>query len=143
MNAMTSALRVAGTKLPTMRYRIWNWLKDHPEKTADDVMKALGLTYVPSTLLVQMERDKQVRVYSDVTKRVNPVTKRPQKIKRFSAAPTYEAPMRKKHERRTVVAETQIVAPLSVNTFDPETFTQKLSLSQCKALYTFLYGVFR
>lgn len=43
MNDMTIALTQAGVKLPTGRQRIWNWLKDHPHKTARDVIVALKL----------------------------------------------------------------------------------------------------
>lgn len=43
MNDMTIALTQAGVKLPTGRQRIWNWLKDHPHKTARDVLVALKL----------------------------------------------------------------------------------------------------
>lgn len=69
MNAMTNALKEAGMKTPTVMYRIWNWLKDHPEKTAEDVTKALGMTYSVQTQLLDMERRGMLKVYSDVSRK--------------------------------------------------------------------------
>ena len=153
MKVVATALKTAGDKLPSARYRVWNWLKDHPEKTADEIQKALGLTYVPSTLMCQLEQEGVVRVFSDVTKRVNPVTKRPQKIKRYSVTSgKYEEPVRKKYQRKTTVhAEAKSIKPLlesptpwrAVSGFNPETWVTGLSLTQAKELYVYLHGVFK
>lgn len=65
MNAMTNAMRTAGMKTPTVMYRIWNWLKDHPEKTAEDITKALGSTYPLNTQITDMYRRGMLTVYKD------------------------------------------------------------------------------
>ena len=41
MNIVKSALNVAGIKVPIKR-RIWNWLRDHPSKTAREIATALN-----------------------------------------------------------------------------------------------------
>lgn len=69
MNAMTSALKEAGVKTPTVMYRIWNWLKDHPEKTAEDITKALGMSYNIQTQLLGMERRNMLKVYKDKSRK--------------------------------------------------------------------------
>ena len=52
MNAITSALQVAGVKLPPLNKRVWLWLNDHPGKTSKEVATAIGATHasVSSTL---------------------------------------------------------------------------------------------
>lgn len=69
MNSMTTALKTSGIKLPSLKYRIWHWLKDHSEKTADDIQKALSLSYPPSAELRDMEARGMVAVYSDVSRK--------------------------------------------------------------------------
>lgn len=41
MNIIKDALNTAGIKLPIKR-RVWNWLRDHPNKTAREVATALN-----------------------------------------------------------------------------------------------------
>lgn len=43
MNQISTALHVAGVKLPPINKRIWLWLQDHPGKTAIDIGKALNV----------------------------------------------------------------------------------------------------
>lgn len=45
MNAITSALHVAGVKLPPLNKRVWLWLHDHPGKTSKEVALALGQSH--------------------------------------------------------------------------------------------------
>ena len=72
MNQITQALANAGVKLPPVKYRIWNWLRDHPEKTVTDIEKGLGLAYPPAQALVEMERGGVLKVYSDMSKKTGP-----------------------------------------------------------------------
>ncbi len=69
MNAMTTAMREAGVKTPSVMYRIWNWLKDHPEKTAEDITKALGMNYSVQTQLLDMTRRGMLTVYKDKSRK--------------------------------------------------------------------------
>lgn len=101
MTAMTNALKQAGMKTPTLKYRIWHWLKDHPEKTTEDVQKALGLNYSPYGELLAMETAGILKVYSDVSRKAG-MKGIVYKIKRYSVvnANEYEPPARKKHKSR-------------------------------------------
>lgn len=104
MNAMTNALKEAGMKTPTVKYRIWNWLKDHPEKTADDITKALGMNYAPAGELRDMELRGMIKAYSDVSRNTGPhgLT---YKIKRYSVtdAKEYEVPDKPRKKKAPVV----------------------------------------
>lgn len=70
MNAMTNAMKEAGMKTPTVMYRIWNWLKDHPEKTAEDITKALGSNYTLATQLRDMYKRGMVTVFKDKSHKI-------------------------------------------------------------------------
>lgn len=70
MNAMTNAMREAGMKTPTVMYRIWNWLKDHPEKTAEDITKALGSNYPLNTQLSDMYKRGMVTIFKDKSHKI-------------------------------------------------------------------------
>ena len=83
MNAMTNAMNNAGIKLPSVKYRIWNWLKDHPEKTAEDITKALGMNYVPAAEIRDMELRGMLKAYSDVSRKKG-INGFEYKIKRYS-----------------------------------------------------------
>jgi len=43
MNDVSVALKTAGVKLPTLKKRIWLWLKDHPDKTYREIAHALNV----------------------------------------------------------------------------------------------------
>lgn len=153
MNAMTAALKEAGTPLPSLKFRIWNWLKDHPEKTADDVRVALGINYALQSFMVQMERAGILKVYSDLTRHTNAMTGARMKIKRYSVnnKEAYEPPPRKTNKKRNEilkpVSSTKelflVAAPAPTDTFNPELFVQKLTLRQSKVLYTYLHEIFK
>lgn len=51
MNIIKTALKEAGIKVPIKR-RIWNWLRDHPNKTAREISTALNekITHVRTEL---------------------------------------------------------------------------------------------
>jgi hypothetical protein len=93
----------AGMKLPTVKFRIWHWLKDHPEKTAEDIKKALGLNYLPYEVLHEMTKADTLKVYGDVSRKTSIHGLHP-KIKRYSVtnAQEYEPPLRKKRTTKKV-----------------------------------------
>jgi DNA-binding MarR family transcriptional regulator len=43
MNAISTALKTSGVKLPPTNKRIWLWLHDHPGRTAKEVANAIGV----------------------------------------------------------------------------------------------------
>ena len=45
MNAISTALKDAGVKLPPLNKRVWLWLHDHPGKTAKEIAVALNAKY--------------------------------------------------------------------------------------------------
>lgn len=153
MNAMTQALKESGVKLPPVKQRIWTWLKDHPDKTIEDVTKALGFSYSLGAQMLDMERAGLLKVYGDVSRAANPVTGYKQKIKRFSAVGTeYVKPERrasKKPVNPTIYAMPEPYKKLTFKaheekpSFDPEALLRGLSLTDCKALYVYLHGVFK
>lgn len=65
MTTMTNAMRDSGMKLPSIKYRIWHWLKDHPEKTAEEISKALGLKYTCSVEMLDLYRRGMATVFKD------------------------------------------------------------------------------
>jgi len=69
MNAMTNALKEAKVELPSLKYRVWNWLRDHPEKTAEEIQKALGMPRPISGDMSVMEARGIVKVYSDISRK--------------------------------------------------------------------------
>lgn len=152
MNAMINALRESGVPVPTVKYRIWNWLRDHPEKTSDDIERALGLNYPPSAALRDMEEAGTVKVFSDMSKTINPVTRQPYKVKRFSVVnkDSFDETVRKPYPKRAPKAKPDLysvrVQPQPIpteRTFNPEAHVSKLSLGDCKALYVYLHSVFK
>lgn len=52
MNSIPDALKAAGVKLPSLKNRIWLWLKDHPGKNYKTVATALKAT--PSSVSSQL-----------------------------------------------------------------------------------------
>ena len=112
MSAVVNALRDAGVKVPTVKYRIWNWLRDHAEKTSDDVQKALGLAYPPSQSLVDMERDGVLKAYSDVSRKKG-LKGVEYRIKRYSVVnkAEYVEPVRKVHKKKPAPAECFVNTP--------------------------------
>lgn len=144
MNAMTAALKAAGTPVPSVKYRIWNWLASHPEKTAAEITTALGLSYEPGQSLVEMERGGVLKVYSDISRKTG-LKGVQYKLKRYSVvnAKEYTPPHRKLPKLRGPKLVSVPTAAPAKPEFDAETHIQKLSLTQAKALYTYLHGVFR
>ena len=62
MNAITSALHLAGVKIPPINKRIWLWLHDHPGKTSKDVSVALGISHAnTSSQLGNMVKRRMVQ----------------------------------------------------------------------------------
>lgn len=156
MTSVAHALKSAGVRLPTVKYRIWNWLRDHPEKTADDIQTALGLTYNPSQSLAEMERGGALKAYSDVSRKsgLHGVEYR---VKRFSVTNTKEyqnTPHQSKTAKRKVVqkaAQTVTKYPLAPPpvfvhdapaVFNAEAHANALTLMQARAVYNHLKEVF-
>ena len=46
MNNVSTALKTAGVKLPSVKKRIWLWLKDHPKKTYNEIAVALNISKI-------------------------------------------------------------------------------------------------
>lgn len=66
MNAISTALKTAGVKLPPLNKRVWLWLHDHPGKSAKVI--ALALKDSPSqvgTVLRDMERRGMVVCFAE------------------------------------------------------------------------------
>lgn len=84
MNTMAPQLKAAGVALPPLKFRIWNWLKDHPEKTCLEIKAGLGISYEPGQALIELERGGVVKVYSGVNRLTN------YKIKRYSVVNSKE-----------------------------------------------------
>lgn len=89
MNVMTYALKEAGMKTPTVKYRIWNWLRDHPEKTAEEITAGLAMNYPPAGELRDMEVRGMLKVFGDVSRLTGPNGMQ-YKIKRYSVVNTKE-----------------------------------------------------
>lgn len=89
MNAITYALKEAGMKTPTVKYRIWNWLRDHPEKTAEEITAGLAMSYPPAGELRDMEVRGMLKVFGDVSRLTGPNGMQ-YKIKRYSVVNTKE-----------------------------------------------------
>jgi hypothetical protein len=165
MTNVSNALRVAGVKTPTVKARIWNWLRDHPEKTSDDIQKALGLGYPPAQTLVDMERGGVIKAYSDVSRKqglkgveyrikrysvvnkdeyIEPVRKamKPRPLRTVTAEDFVNSPSQYKERVRIKAAPTPLVKPVTAE-FNPETWVTGLSLQQAKKLYVYLHGVFK
>jgi hypothetical protein len=153
MTAVSLALRIAGVKTPTVKARIWNWLRDHSEKTCEDVQKGLGLNYPPSQALVDMERDGILTAYSDMSRKIG-ITGVTYRTKRYSVTSKDEYPetMRKTYKRRAkvtpfmpveVARELAATTPQTKLDFDPAEFMLGVSLEKCKAVYVYLHGVFK
>lgn len=162
MNQLTEALKDAGVPIPPVKYRIWNWLKDHPEKTKEEIKKGLGLGYEPAAERRALEENKVLKVYSDVSRHINPVTKAHYKVKRYSVTNKleFEQPLRKPYKKRkpqgtegviggTSKAPAQVVKDIAAAlskpepTFNPGEFIRPLTLPETKALYVYLHGVFK
>jgi len=148
---MTAALREAGAPIPPLKYRIWHWLKDHPEHTAKEITAALMLTYEPGQAILDLERAGVIKAYSDITKRINPVSKQPWKIKRYSvtnhreyvqAPRKHQVPKSKPPTLVSIPAHTPVPTP-AADDFSPESLVSKLTLMQVKSLYVYLHGVFK
>lgn len=69
MNAMTNAMKEAGVKTPSIMYRVWNWLKDHPEKTVEDITTALGSSYNLNGQVSEMYKRGMLTVYKDKSRK--------------------------------------------------------------------------
>ena len=62
MNAMTEALVVAGVKLPVVKKRIWQWLKDNGPHSTLDLASALNVSQTNiSAEITVMVRRKMLR----------------------------------------------------------------------------------
>jgi len=117
MNAMTKALSDAGVKLPSVRYRVWHWLKDHPEKTQEDITTALKLSYRPAAILNEMEGSGVIKAYSDVSRKhgMKGIT---YKLKRYSVTNPLAYEERVPYDRSKKKAAK--VAPVAAATDSPK-----------------------
>ena len=70
MNSIAHALKVSGMTLPPLNKRIWLWLKDHPEKTAEEIATALGekLNTVSAQMTNLRDRDMLI-VFKDKSRK--------------------------------------------------------------------------
>lgn len=158
MTSVAHALKSAGVRLPTVKYRIWNWLRDHSEKTADDVQTALGLTYNPAQSLVEMERGGVLKAYSDVSRKAG-LHGVEYRVKRYSVTDAKEyrnTPYRPKETKSKPLRKaTQAVTkyplappPVFVRdaartvVFNAEAYANALTLMQARAVYNHLKEVF-
>lgn len=114
MNAMANAMKTAGVKTPTVMYRIWNWLKDHPMKTAEDVTKALGSSYHLGSTLWGMERRGMVVVFKDKSRKTG-IRGVEYMLKRYSVknAATYElVPLPSPKKQASAAKEAEFNRPM-------------------------------
>lgn len=145
MNAMTHALTEAGVELPSVKYRIWNWLRDHPEKTTEDIKKALGLNYPPYAELVSMEKHSLVKSYGDVL-RNKTFNGNPIKIKRYSVTNTkeYIQPERKAYVRKKATKQRKVTvvdvsrAPTVQAALAPKPVPEKATLTEAEQFAAYL-----
>jgi len=146
MNQITTALVAAGVKLPTVKQRIFNWLKDHPEKTRADIMKGLQFPYDPAQAISDMEHAGVIKYTSDINRHTN------QKVKRYSVAVAtfpegYIGP--KKPQKKTPTHPSVVnPAPQAAATmpkpeaFSPDDALRGLTLQQMHAVYKHLQQYF-
>ena len=161
MNTMTAKLVAAGVSVPSLKYRIWNWLRDHPEKTIEEIVKALGMAYNPYQAMLEMERGGVIKVFSDRT-RGSGHFGQSYKIKRFSVVNKLEyvntpasslKPKAKEakvavfHREATVTTihneAAPRVAPAAEQTvvFDPAGVVKNLTFWQTLQVFNYLKGV--
>jgi hypothetical protein len=171
MNQIITALKTAGVPLPSVKYRIWNWLRDHPEKTVTDIEKGLGMSYPPSQALLDMERGGVIKAYSDRT-RATGHSGQSYKIKRYSVVnkldyvntPLSSLKPNAKHtippmgaakfaqmvpsntligQSHTQLAAPRVVAvaPAATVVFDPASVVDNLTFWQTLQVYNYLKGV--
>lgn len=156
MNVVATKLKEAGVKLPSVKYRIWNWLRDHPEKTVSDIATALGLGYEPAQAILEMEKGGVVKVFSDMSRGTGG-NGQSYKIKRYSVsnAKEYENVTKGRIARmkpmRSVPAAQQVrkeAAPLV--TFEapvPQVITlsnlDSLTIDEARAIYAKLKEMFK
>lgn len=145
MNAMTNAMKEAGIKTPTVRYRIWNWLKDHPEKTCEDITKALGSTYPLDTQIGDMYKRGMLTVYKEPSRKTNVTGAHPM-VGRYSVAnpKAYELLPLPKTEKKKVVVDVSRAPTIkklveeSAAVATPPKKTAKVELTEAEKFAAFL-----
>lgn len=142
MNAMTNAMNNAGIKLPSVKYRIWNWLKDHPEKTAEDITKALGMNYVPAAEIRDMELRGMLKAYSDVSRKKG-ISGFEYKIKRYSVTNATKYEILDKPAKHDTVKKPKAPTPAFSNAelmrkYMPQAQPKKAELTEAEKFAAFL-----
>jgi hypothetical protein len=67
MTNVAEALKSSGLKLPSLTYRVWQWVHDHPGKSAKDISTAIKVKHSNvSSALSDMVRRKMVTREVDV-----------------------------------------------------------------------------
>lgn len=144
MNAMTEALVVAGVKVPTVRVRIFNWLKDHPEKTAEDIQKGLGLEYAPAQAIRNLELEGAIKAYSDKGRNGYHIKRYSVAVKVLSVTDTGRAlaKARKPAAKAEIVPAVVPVVHAPAPEWTPAQVVDPLTLPQAKAVYAYLHQFF-
>jgi hypothetical protein len=152
MNAIAMAMKDAGVVIPPLIKRVWLWIKDHPESTYKEVANALGEkpNNVSSTLGILVLRGmannkkhlNRNGVYTNYYSAVGyayellPLPKKiKQELPEATVATSYVVPK---------VTTTPLVGTYDSipKPFNPEEFTDNLTMSQARSVYTYLKGMF-
>lgn len=158
MNTMTTALQEAGIKTPTVMYRIWNWLKDHPEKTAEDVTKALGSSYPLNTQLTDMYKRGMLTVFKDKSHK-KLITGAHPMVFRYSVANPREYVLLPKPKKKSVKLAKPVIqrpqpslpkpvpkpvpAPTPVSTSQAKLDIDNMTVGEAKRIYAQLQEFFK
>lgn len=152
MNSMTTALQEAGIKTPTVMYRIWNWLRDHPEKTAEDVTKALGSKYPLNTQLTDMYKRGMLTVFKDKSHK-KLITGAHPMVFRYSVANPREYVLLPKPKKKSVKVPKPVIqrpqptlpkpAPAPVSTSQAKLDIDNMTVGEAKRVYAQLQEFFK
>ena len=148
MNQITVALKEAGMALPTQNQRIWNWLKDHPNKTTLEISKALNLTLGNvSSLISGMYKRKMVTAINDKSNSRRGVVGRYSVVGReYELLPLPKQQVVARPQPRPIDVAPPAPTPNNVRQAEvpttAEQILEKLSVKQAHELYVALHGMF-
>ena len=150
MNSIGNAMKNAGVKIPSQMERIWNWLTDHPNQTAQEVAKALKFPGT-SSLIAQMQRRNMLLIsYDDCrlkgqkVKRFKPITKT------YILLPQSKETLGQRKKIVSAAVSTHIPTPLqtpqvTIATLKTPAFAwnvEAMTIADARALYLQLHKMF-